>query len=174
MWRGGLLLVEVEGAELLDGDCINPRDDRGRGERGAHPGRRRPPHQSIYAVEFINSINQNLGSWYPALYPTVEAVSCTSRAAIAGFLTQAKFRLFFVSPARIPTLSAHVISDCRPLRMIDIETGVSDANQTRADGEPDEMRVVLRSDLALDGVMMVPDCFLTEVEQLRNRTARHP
>jgi len=57
--------------------------------------------------------------------------------------------------------------------MIDIETSVRDAYQTRADGEPDEMLVVIRSDLALDGVMMVPNCFLTEVEQLRNRTARH-
>ena len=57
--------------------------------------------------------------------------------------------------------------------MIDIETGVRDADETRADGEPDEMRVVLCSDLALDGVVVVPDRLLTEVEQSGDRVARH-
>jgi hypothetical protein len=33
--------------------------------------------------------------------------------------------------------------------VIDIETGVRDADETRADGEPDEMRVVDCADLAL-------------------------
>jgi len=57
--------------------------------------------------------------------------------------------------------------------MIGIETGVRDADETGAAGEPDEMRVVLCSDLALDGVVMVPDRLLAEVEQFGNRVARH-
>jgi hypothetical protein len=50
------------------------------------------------------------------------------------------------------------------LHVINVEARVSDADETRADGEPDKMRVVLRSDLALNDVVMVPDRLRAEVE----------
>jgi hypothetical protein len=49
-----------------------------------------------------------------------------------------------------------------------IESGIFDVDETRADGEPNEMHVGLCADLALDCVMMVADGFRTEIEKVGN------
>src|SRR5215469_11398258 len=66
-----------------------------------------------------------------------------------------------------------VATEEQALSVMNIKSCIYNAHKSGADGEPNQMRVVLSPDLALNGIVMIANGFLAEIKELCDRFACH-